>query len=371
MRTPRSLLAVLVVLPLLALAAACSSQVDAADPPIRIASIASATGSGSAYGINAQQGVRLAVEMLGEGRVDLRTFDDQSTNDGGMAAAKSAVEWDAEIVLAPTLSPVAASIAPYLAQNRKPTLGVSNATIDVQAAGEYFWRISKSERDMVAASVNAAAKRGQRAVLIWEPADGYSVGSREAFVSAAAAKGVTITSELSYVDGSTTAASLAAKAAASSPDLLFMALRSAVAADFLTATSSSEAVRIGGNGFNAVPVISKAGSAANGLIVSGSWNLDQPVAMSKVFIDAYLDMYGAVPDSFAAQGYAAVQVALAAVRSGGGSSSSQVQAGLGALGRRTNAIPSVLGPFGFTAEREPTYPAVVQQVRSGTLVPFT
>lgn len=370
MRSTRSFLVALAVLPLLTMAAACSSQADASDPPIRIASIASATGSGAAYGVNAQQGVRLAVEMLGNGRVDLRTFDDQSTNDGGMAAAKSAVGWNAEIVLAPTLSPVAASVAPYLAQNQTPTLGVSNATIDVQAAGEYFWRISKSEGDMVAASVNAAAKRGQDAVLIWEPADGYSVGSREAFLAAAAAKGVTITSELSYVDGTTTAASLASKAAASSPDLLFMALRSAVAADFLTATASSNAVRIGGNGFNAMPVISKAGSAANGLIVSGSWNLDQPIPMSKAFIDAYYATYGAAPDSFAAQGYAAVQVALAAVRAGRGTSSAQIQSGLGALGRTTNLLPTVVGSFGFTAEREPTYPAVVQQVRSGTLVPF-
>ena len=370
MRTSRSVLAALVIVPLLALAAACTSQADAGDPPIRIASIASETGSGAAYGVEAQRGTRLAVELLGNGRVDLRTFDDQSTNDGAMAAARSAVAWKAEVVLAPTLSPVALSIAPYLAQNRTPTLGVSNATIDVDAAGEFFWRISKSERDMVTASVDAAAKRGQKAVLIWEPADGYSAGSRDAFLAAAAAKGVEITSELSYVDGSTTAASLASKAEASSPDMLFMALRSAVAADFLSATASSKALRIGGNGFNAVPVISKAGSAANGLVVSGSWNIDEPVPMSKAFIDAYVAAYGSEPDSFAAQGYAAVQVALAAIRVGGGTSSAQVQSGLGSLGRRTNAIPTVVGQFGFTADREPTYPAVVQQVRSGTLVPF-
>lgn len=369
-RRARSVVLVLLALPLLALSAACSSTVDAADPPIRLASIASATGSGAAYGVTQQLGVQLAVEQLGGGRIDLRTYDDQSTNDGAMAAAKSAVDWNADAVFAPTLSPVAASVAPLFAQHRIPTFGVTNATIDVAAAGPYFWRVSKSENDMVATSVRTATRRGQQAVLIWEPADGYSVGSHQAFLDAAAARGVTITQELQYVDGSTTAASIAAKAEAASPDAIFMALRSAVAADFLTATASTTALRIGGNGFNSVAVISKAGAAANGLIVSGSWNIDEPVLLSAGFVEAYRARYGSDPDSFAAQGYVAVQALLAAVRAGGGTTSARIQTGLAALGRTTNAVPTVVGAFGYTSDREATYPAVVQQVRSGTLLPY-
>lgn len=366
----RRLVVLLLALGLAATAAACSSSVDAGDPPIRLASIASATGNGAVYGISAQRGVQLAVEQLGSGRIDLRTFDDQSTSEGAMAAMNTAVDWRAEAVFAPTLSPLALSIAPMVNQNRIPTFGVTNATLDLSAAGDYVWRVSKSEADMVTASVDAVAKRGQTAVLIWEPSDGYSAGSRDAFVAAAAARGVTITSELTYVDGSTTPASLAAKAAASSPDLLFMALRSAIAADFLTATADSKAVRVGGNGFNAAAVISKAGTAADGLIVSGSWNVDEPVALSKNFIEDYTAAYGSAPDAFAAQGYAAVEVLLAAVRIAGGTESSKVQKGLAALGSRTNPVATVLGSFGYTPEREPTYPAVVQQVRSGNFVPY-
>lgn len=355
---------------MVALAAGCSSADTSSAPTIRLASIASSSGSGSAYGVNAQRGVKLAVELLGEGRIELRTWDDQSTTDGGTAAMRGAIDWKASAVLMPTLSPVALAAAPLGTAAELPMLGVSNATIDLAAAGDWFWRVSKSESQMVTASVDAVARRGQNAVLIWEPSDGYSVGSRQAFVDAAAANGVTITSELAYVDGSTTPNALAARAATSSPDLLFMALRSAVAADFLAATSDSSATRVGGNGFNSKSVITKAGAASEGLIVSGSWNADEPIPMSGAFIDRYLAAYGTFPDSFAAQGYAAVQVLLSAARHGGGVTPANIQRGLGLLGRVTNPVPTVLGDFGYTAEREPTYPAVVQQVRAGELVPY-
>lgn len=366
----RILLSLALLLALVGLGGACSSQATADDPPLRLASIASETGSGAAYGASVQRGVRLAVEELGDDRIELRTFDDLSTNDGAMTAAKSAIAWNAEAVFAPTLSPVALSVAPLFSQNHIPMLGVSNATIDIEAAGEWFWRVSKSEADMVTASVDAATTRGQRAILVWEPADGYSVGSRDAFLAASAARGVTIVQEYQFVDGSTTPARLLSTAAAQSPDVVMMALRSAVAADFLTATQGLAPVRIGGNGFNAVSVISKAGASANGLIVSGSWNIGEPIPFSPAFVSSYEAKYGAAPDAFAAQGYASVQVLLAAARLGGGTSSAEIQNGLGRLGRTTNDVPTVLGLFGFTAEREPTYPAVVQQVRSGSLIPY-
>lgn len=366
----RSLAALVTLLSLATVAAACSSEHTVERTPVRLASIASASGTAAAYGVNAQRGVRLAVDQLGDGLIELRTFDDQSTNDGAMTAARTAIDWGATAVFAPTLSPVALTVAPMFTQNRIPTFGVSNATIDLGAAGDYFWRVSKSEADMVSASVNAATRRGQRAVLVWEPADGYSVGSRDAFVAAAAARGVTIVKEYEYVDGRTTPATLLASASTQSPDAVFMALRSAVAATFLSATVDLAPVRIGGNGFNSAPVIASAGSSANDLVVSGSWNIDEPVLMSEAFVAAYRAAYGSAPDSFAAQGYAAVQVLLAAVRAGGGTSAPRIQRGLGRLGTATNDAATVLGRFGYTTGHEPTYPAVVQQVRSGMLVPF-
>lgn len=347
--------------------AACGSSSSAsAKTPTVVASIASATGSGAPYGVTQQNGTVLAVNELGKGLIELQTFDDLSDPQAGTEAMKKALSAGASIVLGPTLTPVAVSADPLAQAAGVPVLAVTNAALDMKAIGNVVWRVSLSENAMVAASVayaNANSLKGatKNAVLIWEPADGYSVGSAEAFRAAAKANGITITSEQRYVEGTTSVDSIVTAASASSPDAIFFALRSAVADDFLVATGSSKAVRVGGNGFNSVAVISSAGSSADGLIVSGSWNINSTNPMSKAFVETYTKANNAAPDSFAAQGYAAVQVVLAAMKKAASSSAADIQAALSKIG----TVETVLGRFGYDANHEPTYPAAVQIVQGG------
>jgi branched-chain amino acid transport system substrate-binding protein len=207
----------------------------------------------------------------------------------------------------------------------------------------------------------------KNAVLIWEPSDGYSTGSAESFRSAAKANGITITSEQKYVDGVTTVGAIAAAASSGSPDAIFFALRSAPAGDFLVATAASKAVRVGGNGFNSLAVLKSSGAAADGLIVSGSWNINTSNANSKKFVESYTKANNAAPDAFAAQGYAAIQVLLAAMKKAKSTSSADIQAALSKIG----TVETVLGSFGYDSNHEPTYAAAVQVVQGGafTLIP--
>ncbi|CAB4622892.1 unannotated protein [freshwater metagenome] len=366
MKSRRILLAIpAVALALLVAACGSSTSATAKSEPVVVASIASSTGSASSYGLAQQKGTALAVAELGNGLVDLRTYDDLSTSAGGNEAMRAAIGAGASVVLGPTLSPVAAS-ADLLAQAAGiPVLGVTNATLDMGAIGDRIWRVSLSEDAMVSDSVAYVAqnrlKSSKNAVLIWESADGYSTGSAESFRAAARANGITITSEQNYVEGSTTVGSIAAAALATSPDVVFMALRSTIAGDFLVATASTTAVRIGGNGFNSASVLGKAGAAASGLIVSGSWNINSSNPQSKKFVESYTKANGVAPDAFAAQGYAAVQVLLAAMEKAQSGDPAAIQAALAEIG----SVDTVLGRFSFDAEHEPTYPAAVQEVIGG------
>jgi branched-chain amino acid transport system substrate-binding protein len=246
-----------------------------------VASIASSTGSASAYGIAQQNGTVLAVTELADGSIKLSTYDDRSDPQAGTDAMKKALSEGASVVLGPTLSPVAAAADPFAQSAGVPVLGVTNATLDMAAIGNLIWRVSLSENAMVSASVKYAEskKSVKTATLIWEPSDGYSAGSAASFRAAAQANGITITSEQTYVDGSTPVDAVAGAALASSPDAVFFALRSAVADDFLVATASTKALRVGGNGFNSAAVVASSGAGADGLIVSGSWNINSPNAM--------------------------------------------------------------------------------------------
>ena len=360
-----------VLLPALALtlavavgAAACSSSsATSSKTPLRVGSIAATTGSAAQLGGSQQSGTALAVSELANGSIDLRLYDEMSDVQAGATQMKKAISDGAQVVLGPTLSSAAAVADPLAQAAGVPVLGVTNATLDMTAIGNLIWRVSLSENAMVSASVNYAAKKKsvKNAVLIWEPADGYSTGSAESFRSAAKANGITITSEQKFVEGATTAGAIAAAASSGSPDAIFFALRSAPAGDFLVATATTKAVRVGGNGFNSAAVVKSSGAASDGLIVSGSWNINISNADSKKFVDSYIKANNAAPDAFAAQGYAAIQVLLAAMKNAKSRTSADIQIALGKIG----TVPTVLGPFAYDANREPTYPAVVQIVQSG------
>jgi branched-chain amino acid transport system substrate-binding protein len=68
------------------------------------------------------------------------------------------------------------------------------------------------------------------------------------------------------------------------------------------------------------------------------------------------ERYGRSPDAFAAQGYAGIQILVAAARSGGGTSRQAITEGL----RRLGEVETVLGTLSF-ADNEAVYPASIQE----------
>ena len=360
--------------------AACSSDADSnansnansnADATVAVTAIVSLTGTGEPYGLGQSRGMELAVEQLGADRVDLTVLDDASTTEGATAAMEQAIAAGVPLLFTPTLSPLAATTAPLAQQAGIPMLGATNATLDIAAVGDRMWRVSQSERAMVRASVTAAAEtRGVRtAAMVWEPSDGYSVGSAQAFRDAAAANGIEIVAEVEYVSGTSSADVVIAQAVAGEPDALLMPLRSAVASAVIASAGSiaADQVRIGGNGFNAPEVIAAGGRFTDGLMVASSWNIASTLPMSTEFVSAYRAQFGVDPDSFAAQGYAAIQVLLAALDAADGTTAADLQQGLRTMG----PVETVLGTFDFDADREPTYPPVVQVVENGSFTILT
>lgn len=337
---------------------------------VLLGSIASESGSGQPYGIGQLQGTQLAVEQLEKwGMLDGRVLnqDDQSTPEGGVAAMSALIDAGAPVVLGPTLSPVAAEADKVAQAAGVPVLAVTNTTLDIDAVGDAVWRISLSEGAMIPQSVAAAddAFDLSSAALVYEPADEYSTGAAAAFRQAAGARGLQLSADLPYTAGQTDVRQLLREATASSPDALLFAARSDFAAELLLASAELELdqVLIGGNGFNAPDVLSKAGPAAEGLIVAASWNIGLGSAQSKHFVEDYRARFGMDPDAFAAQAYAGVQVLAAAVTEGGGGSPQQILEGL----RSLESVDTVLGVVTFS-DREAEYDAAVQVIENGAFV---
>lgn len=338
--------------------------------PIEITAfvVASLTGDATPYGTAQTNGITLAVEELAgdDVAIDLEVLDDESVAEGGVAAVTRAVDAGASVILGPTLSPVAVEADPIAVDAGIPVLGVTNSTLDLGSLPT-AWRICKSEEQQIDATVRWSAVEGEPmdAALLVDASDGYSVGAGDAFESSAVGAGWTV--ERFEAQGADDAAASAASALASDPDVVLIAARSDAAVRFAEATVGFDGQRLGGNGFNAQEVLDSGGAAVDGIVVSASWNLVDGRGDSPDFVASYAQRFGSEPDAFAAQGYAAVQVLIAAARQAGSGEASAIQRALGEL----ETTDTILGPFEFHAERSPTYTAVVQLVQEGGLVPAT
>lgn len=333
-------------------------------------SLASMTGSASAYGTSQARGASLAArDSAADGgvRVRLHLADDQSSNVMGTNQIIAFTGARVGAVLGPTLSGVAAAADPVAAAAGIPVLAVTNTTLDLTQAGRTVWRVTLSEARLIPTSVAyVKATRGiTTASLVSVTGDAYSVGAAAVFRTAAAAEGITLLADVSMPMGSADAPSVIAKAIAPGPQAIFFAARSADAANLAVAAAGSGAVKVGGNGYNTPDVLGSAGTATDGMIVSASWNPNRRDARSRAFVRDYRARYGSTPSAFAAQGYAGVELLEAAARRGRGGDPARVLRGL----RAVRSVPSLLGTMRFTAGvREAVYPATVQQVKGGRLL---
>ena len=350
----------------LATAAPVAAQERGGGPgPLVVGSVASLTGDAAAYGRDQARGSRLAAAKLRRNGVVLRGADDRSNAAAARAAFRRLARIPAGAIVGPTLSPVAEVADPLAVEAGIPVLAATNTTLDISKLPT-VWRVSLSEEAMIPAAVAAARDRHgiERAALLIDGADGYSRGAALVFERAARRAGVEITRRAFFgpVDGPLDQA-VAFLAGGGDPQAIFVAARSDAAVDALKAVRvvDGEIPIVGGNGFNAAEVVAAAGPAADGLIVAASWNRQIVHPASRAFVRAYRKRFGSPPSAFAAQGYASVEIAVAASVAGGGTRPAQVRRGL----RRLGAVDTVLGPLRFTRGREARYPAAVQVVRDG------
>lgn len=335
-----------------------------------VGSVASLTGSAQPYGISQVDGTMLAIEFEAEPTgypIEFDSLDDSSEADAGVSAVGTLIERGASVIVGPTLSPVAAVADPLAQAVGVPVLAVTNTTLDISAIGDCIWRISLSERAMLPQGLAAAQDlRGVRsAVLVSDATDDYSTGAAAAFRTAAEQTGVTLLDDVTFDPATLDPAgyrSVISSAVESNPDAILLAARSRPAVDLLGAIDQLDLTEtiVGSNGFNTPEVLAEAGAAANGLIVTASWNQAIDVTASRTFIERYTTRFLRQPDAFAAQSYAGIEVLIAAVSAGGGTSRQAIADGLAKL----DEVDTVLGTLSFV-DNEAVYPAAIQVVANG------
>lgn len=329
----------------------------------------SLTGAAASYGESQQMGIRVAEEELSQKEgvtYDVTIEDDQTDPRQGITVFEQFVEGGSSIIIGPTLSNTAFQAQPIAQEGGVPVLAVSNTASGITEQGEYIFRDSLTEAQVIPQTV-ATAKESyglEKVIVMYSNDDAFTESGYEVFASSLEEEGIEILDTLTFSKADTDFRSLLTEAKNANPDAIVVSALIEAAIPLVTQARQLgiEAPIIGGNGFNNPQLMADAGDAAEGVVVGAAWNSSSDNPENQAFLQAFDEMHGSAPDQFAAQAYTGLMLIDQAVRSSCSGERDDVKDGLAAL----QDVPTPLGSLSINDDRDAEHEAVVQVVQDGS-----
>jgi branched-chain amino acid transport system substrate-binding protein len=246
-----------------------------------------------------------------------------------------------------------------------PVLGVSNTAAGITDIGDYIFRDSLTEGDVIPQTVKKVADRvkPRRAALLFANDDAFSKSGGDVMRDALRANSIEIATEQQFSTNDRDFRAQLTAVRQANVDAIFVSALTGPATGIVTQARELGLRQpiIGGNGFNTPVLIQNAGPAAEGVIVGAAWNQASTNPKSQEFLRAYKAKFNQDPDQFAAQAYAGVYILADAVKRAGSADRAALRTAL----TQTRDLDTVLGRFSFNEKRDAVHPAVVQIIKDG------
>jgi branched-chain amino acid transport system substrate-binding protein len=354
----------------LALAAAGPAR---AETVVKIGAALSMTGPAAVYGATQKAGIQAAVDeinkshMLKGVKLEAVIEDDASTKEQGIAVFQRFINKDkVAAIIGPTLSNTATAADPLAQAARVPVVAVSNtAPKGITDIGDHIWRVSLTEGQVIPGALKKlqGTLGFKKAGLLYGNDDAFTKAGYDVMKSALQAAGIAIVGEQTFAkpDKDYNAQLTALKGL--SPDILMVSALAENAAGIVAQARQLgwNVPIMGGNGFNSPAFIKNAGPAAEGVYVGTAWNKVSADPVNQAFLKA-MAARSIDPDQFCAQAYVGVQVIAEAIKlSGMKGSRDAIVAGF----HKLKDLPTPLGRFSFTKDRDGDHAPAVQQVKDG------
>lgn len=295
---------------------------------IKIGLITPETGEVSSYGLSVRDAVKLGIEnlnasggLLGK-EVQLITYDDKGNAVDAVNAAQRLIEKDnVSIIIGPVITPCVLSVAP-IAQEKKIAMITPTGTGDtITDMGDYIFRAcyKDSFQGRVMAKFAIDELKFNKAAVIFDVANDYSVGVQKAFVEEFKALGGEIVTIQSYASGDPDFNAQLTKIKNAKPDVLFIPdyYSSAGPITFQARQQGLSIPFLGVDGWDSPEMFELAGGAEEGAYIVNHYSSDDDSLATQDFIRSYKEKYGKAPDAFAALGYDAVYLVVDAIRRAG------------------------------------------------------
>ncbi len=361
---------------LLGPAAALAGGKAMAGKSVKIGVVADVTGSAGAYGTSQKNALELASEDIRANRIDAGgatlAFDIQDSASDPAQVVNLIQRFAGDgsaLLIGPTLSGEAKKADPIAVKANLTILATSNTAQGITAQGPCVFRDSLAEEQVVPEAVAKAVNKWhpKTAAIVYGDDNQFTKTDFEIFKAALEKHHVDVVDVETYHTGDVDFKAQLTNVAAKKPDLLVVGslLEEAVKIVVQAKASGIRGHLIGGNGLNSPKFIALAGAAGDGVVIGSAYYLGNNFAGNRAFVDRYKKKFGSGPDQFAAQAYAAAQIAASAVKSGA-TTSEQFCAAF----KKLSVVQTVLGPVNFMPSRDVRAASAIVRVSKGGFAYF-
>jgi branched-chain amino acid transport system substrate-binding protein len=344
-----------------ALSAGLAGGAQAAD--IHLGAAEALSGGAAQYGASIRNGLQLAVDEINAGggingnKIKLTVEDEQGKKEEAINAFKKLIFQDKVLmVFGPTLSNSAQAADPIAQSAKTVAFGTSNTAEGITSIGDYIFRNSVTEADVLPVTLTVAAKHAhiKKVAVMYGNDDVFTKSGYDAFKKALADLNIPVTATETFAKGDVDFKAQLTKIKATQPDAIVLSALLAEGAPIMVQARQLgiNVPFIGGNGMNSVKIFDLAKGASNDLWVGSPWSIDNKTPENTAFIEAYKKKFNAPPDQFGAQSYDAVHITAKALQ--GVKLTGDLAADRTAL---RNAMPGVTWvgatrPFKFTQAKD-------------------
>ena len=324
-----------------------------------------------------QRGFELAREeinnsgQLGDAKITFITEDDRGTVEDAVEAYNKLIhQGGVFVILGPANSSQVREAFPIAQQNRVVAISSLSSASGLSAIGDFNFRISLTTDVLVPTGIQITQEklRYTKVATIYDDADLYSTDSNKVVRQALTANGVEILTTETYQTGEIDFSTQLTRIKETSPDAIFI---SALAPEMIEIMIQSRQLGIPTSVPFIVPdltgdEVAAASDAAEGAIAFTSWTSTADTQGNQAFVQSYRAKYGAEPNPWAAQSYAALYILVEAIANAQSADATAIRNAL----TNIKNFDTVLGQFSFNAVGDAVYDLMVLIVQNGNFEVF-
>lgn len=312
-------------------AATVLSTTAFADDTFKIGSIGPVTGPAAAYGSAVMHAAQIAVDEINEAGgvngalLEFNPQDDTLDAEAAVNAYNKLKDWGMQMLLGTVTSACCIEVESYAVEDNMFLLTPSGSAVDCITAGDNAFRVCFSDPDQGAASAQYIGENGlaEKVGVIYDSSDVYSSGIFATFRAEAENQPFEIVEDAVgafTADSKTDFSVQLQKAKDAGVDLVYLPIYYNEASLIFTQAAAMDfsPLWFGVDGMDGIlSVDGFDNSLAEGVMLLTPFSADAEDELTQNFVAKYQDLYGEVPNQFAADAYDGVYAIKAALEASG------------------------------------------------------